>query len=808
MSININPMLSIDSYKTSHVKQYPLGTTSLYSNFTARSDKYFQALEEYYDHKVVFFGIQGFIKDVLIEQFQNGFFKRPHDEVVGECYDILSKVTGNRDIDISNISDLHKLGYLPLKIKALPEGSSVNIKIPLLTITNTLPEYFWLVNYIETMLSTYMWKPITSATIAKQYYKLVRDYADKTCDNYDHMQYQCHDFGCRGMGSMEDAMKSSAGHLLYFTGSDTIQSNVWLQQYYKVNDPDYVYSTAVPGTEHSVMCVGKKENECETYKRLIHEFPKGIFSIVSDTWDIWKVLTNYLPKLKKDIEDRDGTIVIRPDCLTSDTEILTPQGWKCFTDLTEDSLVAQVSEDNKTFEFVKPSRIINHPYKGTMYHFKNSSGSCDITVTPNHRMVLKNTDGTETIMEAEELYAKTNEPNDYNGISSVLYYSPSSDTDNDLSEKDKLLVQYFNEYGKVYSDMEDDKEHLYNVFDNTCRGPYSPAITMSLDSNSDMRVAMRVCRSMGYDESSSEDYGLFTDDMSEHIDFLNNKTLSTTWVQKFVSLVGSTCKMLPVSVFNNKCMDLLKRVLPLAGYTFDQADTNETIILTIRKVEQQVNWNNVFSYKTEYNGTVHCVTVPTGKILVKRNNCVLVTGNSGDQVKILCGNKGKKDVSFAEHSGCLELLWNEFGGTYNRKGYRVLNPKIGLVYGDGITLQKASAILNEMQHMGFASSNITLGVGSYTYQYNTRDTFGFAIKATHAVVNNESIDIFKDPITDDGVKKSAKGLLRVEKEHGEYVLYEQQTPEQEEQGELKTVFLDGELVREVTIEDLRQYVKK
>ena len=153
--------------------------------------------------------------------------------------------------------------------------------------------------------------------------------------------------------------------------------------------------------------------------------------------------------------------------------------------------------------------------------------------------------------------------------------------------------------------------------------------------------------------------------------------------------------------------------------------------------------------------------------------------------------------------GAVECLWDVFGGTINEQGYKVLNPRVGLIYGDSITLTRANDILKGLKAKGFASSNVVFGIGSFTYQYNTRDTFAFALKATYGRVKGVSSAIYKDPVTDDGTKKSARGLLRVEQEDDKFVLYQNQTEEQEMMGELKTVFENGKLVKETSLREIR-----
>ena len=153
------------------------------------------------------------------------------------------------------------------------------------------------------------------------------------------------------------------------------------------------------------------------------------------------------------------------------------------------------------------------------------------------------------------------------------------------------------------------------------------------------------------------------------------------------------------------------------------------------------------------------------------------------------------------------MLWGIFGGTVNSKGYKELIPQIGAIYGDSITLERAAEICERLKQKGFASTNVVLGIGSFTYQYNTRDTFGFAMKATYGEVNGEGREIFKDPVTDDGTKKSAKGLMKIELKDGKYSLKDQVSREEEKTGELKEVFRDGKLLKETTLAEIRERVK-
>lgn len=156
-----------------------------------------------------------------------------------------------------------------------------------------------------------------------------------------------------------------------------------------------------------------------------------------------------------------------------------------------------------------------------------------------------------------------------------------------------------------------------------------------------------------------------------------------------------------------------------------------------------------------------------------------------------------------------DQLWDAFGGSVNEQGYKVLDSHIGAIYGDSITLDRAKDICDRLKAKGFASTNIVLGIGSYTYQYNTRDTFGFAMKATYGEVNGVGREIFKDPITDDGTKRSKKGLLQVNYgDNMEIFCADQCSWGQEKEGLLETIFLDGKLIKECTLDEIRNRLSK
>lgn len=478
--------LLCDFYKISHRKLYPPGTEILYSTWTPRESR-LEGVKE-----VISFGLQAFIKKYLIDFFNKEFFSRPKQEIVGEYVRIIKHTLGVEDVDTKHIEDLHSLGYLPLKIMSIPEGTRTPIRVPTMTIENTNKKFFWLTNYIETLMSAELWMPTTSATIANEYRKILNKYAEETGGDLNFVQFQGHDFSMRGMAGLNASAVSGAGHLLSFCGTDSIPAILFLEKYYNANVEKELVGTSIPATEHSIMCA-YGQNEFEAYKHIITKVhPTGFVSIVSDTWDLWKVIREVITPLKKTIMSRDGRVVIRPD--------------------------------------------------------------------------------------------------------------------------------------------------------------------------------------------------------------------------------------------------------------------------------------------------------------------------SGDPVNIVCGNpEGKTEE---EKAGVVSLLWDIFGGTITKTGHKVLDSHIGVIYGDAITIERVKRISKRLKDKGFASTNMVYGIGSYTYQYNTRDTFGFALKSTLSVINGKEKQMFKDPVTDSGTKKSQKGAVRVFLNEKGKIIYEDRLPlNHNKPTMLDPVFENGKLLKEESLAEIRKRVR-
>lgn len=488
MTTTKNPMLRTDFYKTGHAPQYPEKTEYIFTTWTPRSNKYMP-----YTDGVVAWGIQGMIKEDLMESFEQHFFNLPKEVAVRQYTRILEFSLGADKADGSRVGALHDLGYLPIRIKAVKEGTVVPLRTPMMTIENTHKDFFWITNFLETIISNQLWQAMTSATIAYNYRKIMNQYAERTMDDVDAVKWLLHDFSMRGLGSLSATEKSGSGHLLSFVGTDSIPAIVYLESLYNANVEEELVAGSVSATEHSVMCAsaGEDLDETETFRRLITEvYPTGIVSIVSDSYDFWDNVSRVLPYLKEEIEARDGKVVVRPD--------------------------------------------------------------------------------------------------------------------------------------------------------------------------------------------------------------------------------------------------------------------------------------------------------------------------SGKPEDIICGDPNSENPW--ARLGLVRCLAEFFGYTVNSKGFKVLNPKVGAIYGDSITYERMQEIYRRLSDMGFSIENVVLGVGSYTYQYNTRDSLGFAMKATWAQIDGKEKLIFKDPKTDDGTKKSNKGRVAVVKREGKITTIDNISVHDKpiEDDMLEVVFENGKLLREQSLSEVRE----
>lgn len=308
--INYNPLLCLDFYKVCHSAQYPKGLSKMVSYYTPRMSRLHD------NEKITLFGLQAFIQDYLVDAFAKYFFDVPIDDVIKEYKRVLCNTIGMDGVGEQRLRNLWDLGYLPLQIRALPEGARSDIKVPQIEISNTHPNFVWLVNSIETMLSCTMWHTQVSAEVGYRYRKIVNKFAELTCDDSVARARLLGDFSMRGQESVESATKSSAAFCLSFLNTATVPAILWLEDHYDCDCRTDPVAYGAISTEHSVMCsnFAVDGDEITHVRRLLTEiYPHHNFSMVSDSYDYWNLVDNILPELKEEVLAHDGFISIRGD---------------------------------------------------------------------------------------------------------------------------------------------------------------------------------------------------------------------------------------------------------------------------------------------------------------------------------------------------------------------------------------------------------------------------------------------------------------------------------------------------------------
>ncbi|HBT0444872.1 TPA: nicotinate phosphoribosyltransferase [Klebsiella pneumoniae] len=326
-----NPIMFADWYKPSHISMYDKRSEIVQDNMTPRNAKHFIHFADN-DQRVMMAGLQGFIKWFLIDMFNENFFKKSKEEAIEQYKEICDLSIGPNMVETWGFEKLHDLGYLPLEIRSLPEGTLSPVQVPLFTIQNTHPDFYWLPNFLESVISSETWKTITTATTFWQYRKLSEKWAAETCDNNLHVPFQNHCFAYRGESGTHDAAQSEFGQLISSMGTDTIPAILYANRYYNMKGK--FVAGSIPASEHSVattnigFIVGRLQGEhpeltldearflaeVEFLKRYITEiFPKGFVSYVADSYDFWRIICEAARILKKEIMERAGRVVFRPD---------------------------------------------------------------------------------------------------------------------------------------------------------------------------------------------------------------------------------------------------------------------------------------------------------------------------------------------------------------------------------------------------------------------------------------------------------------------------------------------------------------
>ena len=306
---NTLAMLLSDTYKQTHFRMYPAGLTKLVSYWVPRRSM----LKN--QNKMIFFGLQAFIKEYLIDYFNKNFFKLSEDEVVKQYTDSMDIQIGRLNYDLEGIVALHSLGYLPLEIRALPEGTLVPMGVPCIEITNTDERFAWVTQWIECILQVELWKPCCHATIGHMYREIADYWYEKTTDGLQ-ANMACADFGMRGMSCMDEATRCSASWLLSFNKTSTIPAINYIDKYYDADCKNYGIGIGAVSTEHAVMGANFAidGDEVTFIRRLLNDlYPNTSFSMVSDTYDYWNLVNNLLPMVKDDVLKHNGKLLIRPD---------------------------------------------------------------------------------------------------------------------------------------------------------------------------------------------------------------------------------------------------------------------------------------------------------------------------------------------------------------------------------------------------------------------------------------------------------------------------------------------------------------
>lgn len=305
-----NPMLLIDYYKAVHAEMLPEKITKSVSYFTPRMSRIAR-----WD-KVVMFGLQGFIKTYLIDYFNKEFFERPFEDVIAEYKRVLDHTLGESVYGIEKIERLHRLGYLPIEIVALPEGTRVPVHVPMFGITNTHPDFAWLPQALESLISAESWHPMIAATVGYTYREIVNRYYDQTCDDSLERARALGAFDFRGEECTESAIKAGAGWCLSFLNTATVPVVPYLEQLYCCDCTKEPVAFGSPSTEHAVMCsnFAVDGDEITFLRRLLTEiYPNASVSVVLDSYDYWNVIDNILPQIKEEILSHNGCMLMRGD---------------------------------------------------------------------------------------------------------------------------------------------------------------------------------------------------------------------------------------------------------------------------------------------------------------------------------------------------------------------------------------------------------------------------------------------------------------------------------------------------------------
>lgn len=361
-----NPLILTDVYKSGHMKMTPPGVMRIYSTYTARGSRIPGV-----DYSI-FMGLADYLKG--LQRRWAPFFA--NKELAGQWvqeYAATMKGILGIEVPTAPFYDLWKARRLPITIRSVKEGTRVPLRTPSFVMESTDPALYWLPQFLETDISNRIWKAINSATLSTERRKRDRKAIEISGGPMEMLDYLNHDFSYRGMSGLEDAIMSGIGHLVGSNGTDTIPAVVRVNELYK--HADWV-GRSVPATEHSTMEIDGEGLEFETFKRLLSQYP-GPISVVSDTWNLWRVVQQYLPRLGKDLTDRKAPLIIRPDS-GDPVKILTgdPTGSEPAERLGLVPYLLEIHEHNVRYT-TQGYRLLPQ-YLGTVYGDSMNPERCDL----------------------------------------------------------------------------------------------------------------------------------------------------------------------------------------------------------------------------------------------------------------------------------------------------------------------------------------------------------------------------------------------------------------------------------------------
>jgi nicotinic acid phosphoribosyltransferase len=772
----INRIIDTDSYKSSHFLQYPPNTTLVHSYLESRGS------ERNYT-ETVFFGLQYLLKRYFAERFTMKDVLEANEVITahGEPFNLAGW---------TRLIEKHH-GTLPLRVRAVAEGSIVPTRNVLMTVENTDDEFFWLTGWFESQLMR-LWYPITVSTQSYYIKRDVYQFLSETADDADaEIGFKVHDFGSRGVSSQETAAIGGAAHLVNFMGTDTMSALLIHRNFY-----------------HSEMAG---------------------FSI--------------------------------PACYDDKTEILTNKGFKLFADLTDNDLVAQYKDD-ETISFISPEKIHSYDWNENLIRFE--SNSSDLCVTPNHKIVrFSHAKNKLEIVEAKDggyshrnsLIVSGFSEKENESLSMLDRLRIAFQADGSFpSRKDSYNGLRFGLKPIRFTLKKERKKERLEWILNSLGFEYTRNESESRKGYSHFWVKSTEEFSKQFDwVQLNEVSSLWAYEFLEECSYWDGRSPTENTLR-----YDTTVK------FN---ADIIQALAVLCGirssiYEYVDQRENRKPNYSVNLLKETTKLGGQYTKKSEisYQGKVYCVTVPSGMILVRRNGFVCVSGNSEHSTITSWGRENEIEAyrnmlkQFAKPNAlvavvsdswniyeAVEKIWGEqlkqevidsgativirpdsgepvevvgkvaeilaakFGTTTNSKGYKVLK-NVRIIQGDGVNPVSIHNICQSLKDKGFSISNIAFGIGGALLQKIDRDTMKFAYKCSAIVRDGKLVDVYKEPITDTG-KSSKKGRLDLIKdENGDYqtVVLPEITTIAAENSQLKTVFENGQVLVDDSLEAIRQ----